>query len=421
MLTQRCNVFSEYDYISSVIHATINLIIDPSFLSNLMKRRQFLSKAASNAALLPLTLAAMPSFSDSFDDFVKAQQAGVEKIKNDYQSYKTRYLSAFDDYKSDIEQEWQDVEISNQEAWVEYSVDLQTKTVIDFGFNEIRFSYKVTDSKNDLEKIKNSLLKQDIQRLLQKTERQAALSDPINNTLMVGRSQDKLLNQPLLSEMSNLYGSIENAEEKLASAALILEESTSKGDVVVIKIPLPKELPLKRAEKYLASAKESANKWNIDPALVMAIAHTESHFNPLARSHIPAFGLMQIVPSSAGKDASKLMYGKSRLLTSNELYNPSFNLDTGGAYLSMLQTRYLKRITNPQTRLHCTIAAYNTGTGNVAKAFIGRASMQRAYPVINQLTPEAVFEILKKDLPYKETRKYLVKVTNHLKNYSQLV
>jgi membrane-bound lytic murein transglycosylase C len=386
-----------------------------------MKRRQFLSKAASKAALLPLTLPAMSSFADSFDDFLKAQQAGVDQIKNDYQAYKQRYLGAFDEYKADIEQEWSLAEISNQESWVEYSPDLQRKTVIDFAFNEIRFSYKIKGGHNSLEHIKQGVLKRDIQRLLQKTERQAAQSDPINNKLMAGKKSQHLLNQPLLSEMSSLYGSMENAEEKLASAALVLEESTDKGRIVVVKIPLRKEFPFKRAEKYFASATKAASKWKIDPALVMAIAHTESHFNPLARSHIPAFGLMQIVPSSAGKDASKLMYGKSRLLTSDELYNPSFNLDTGSAYLSMLQTRYLKRITNPKTRLYCTIAAYNTGTGNVAKTFIGRASMQRAYPVINQLSPERVLEILKKDLPYKETRRYLVKVIRHMENYTLLV
>ena len=386
-----------------------------------MKRRYFLSKAIPKAALLSLSLPSMSSFADSFDDFLKAQQAGVEQIKNDYQAYKTRYLGAFEDYKANIEQEWQHVEISNQEAWVEYSDDLQKKTVVDFAFNEIRISYKVTESKSSLEAIKLNTLKKDIHRLLKKTERQAAQSDPINKKLMAGRSPRNLLNEPLLSEMSSLYGSMDNAEEKLASAALLLEEKTDKGDVIVVKIPLPKELPFKRAEKYLAGAKKAASKWKIDPALVMAIAHTESHFNPLARSHIPAFGLMQIVPSSAGKDASKLMYGKSRLLTSDELYNPSFNLDTGSAYLSMLQTRYLKRIINPKTRLLCTIAAYNTGTGNVAKAFIGQASMQRAYPVINQLTPERVFEILKTDLPYKETRKYLVKVTNHMDSYTKLL
>lgn len=149
----------------------------------------------------------------------------------------------------------------------------------------------------------------------------------------------------------------------------------------------------------------------------MAVTHTESHFNPLARSHIPAFGLMQIVPASAGKDASKFMTGKSRILTSAELYDADFNLETGSAYLSMLNTHYLKGITDPTARLYCTIAAYNTGTGNVAKAFIGHASMQRAFGAINQLSSERVYEILKNDLPYAETRRYLVKVMGHMETY----
>lgn len=240
--------------------------------------------------------------------------------------------------------------------------------------------------------------------------------------MMVGnKPTNTLQNNALLSEIPMLYGSIDNAEEKLATAAVVSEEITTKGNVIVVSIPLPTQLPFKRAEKYLASAKKSANNWNIEPALVMAITHTESHFNPLARSHIPAFGLMQIVPSSAGKDASKYMYGKSRLLTSDELYNPHFNLDTGSAYLSMLQTRYLRRIKNPESRLYCAIAAYNTGTGNVAKAFIGRASMQSAYRTINSMPPESVFQVLKHHLPYKETRKYIVKVTKHLENYRNLL
>lgn len=389
-----------------------------------MNRRQLISKIALLPLVSPIALHPLPSLANSFDDFVKAQQAGVEKIKNDYESYKKRYLSAFEDYQSQLEQEWQNPEISNQEIWVEYSQNLQKKTVVDFNFNEIRISYKVPakeQSKSKRIQVEQSLLAQDIRSLLKKSERDAALSDPINQQLMAGKNTNKLVSEPLLSEIPVLYGNMDNAEEKLATAALVVEESTSKGAIIVVKIPLPKNLPLKRAEKYLGGVKQAAQKWNIDPALVMAITHTESHFNPLARSHIPAFGLMQIVPASAGKDASKLMYGKARLLTSDELYNPNFNLDTGSAYLSMLHTRYLKGIKDPQSRLYCAIAAYNTGTGNVAKAFIGRASMQRAYGVINGLSSERVFQILQQDLPYEETRKYLVKVTKHLQTYQKLL
>ena len=386
-----------------------------------MNRRQLIAKLALFPIATPLALSPSLVMANSFDDFVRSQQAGMDKIENDYQAYKDRYLGAFEDYKAELEQEWQNPEISNQEIWVEYSSDLQKKMVVDFNFNEIRISYKTHNAKDMQTLLQQSLLSDDLATLLKRTERQAVLSDPINKKLMAGKRGDKLLNEPLLSEMPQLYGSIDNAQEKLANAALIVAETSSKGEMVVVKIPLPKQLPFKRAEKYLTAAQQAANKWNIEPALVMAITHTESHFNPLARSHIPAFGLMQIVPSSAGKDASKLMYGKSRLLTSDELYNPAFNLDTGSAYLSMLHTRYLKGIVDPESRLYCAIAAYNTGTGNVAKAFIGRASMQRAYGVINQLSPERIFEILKNDLPYAETRKYLVKVTNHMENYRKLL
>lgn len=386
-----------------------------------MNRRQLISKLALLPMAAPLALSTASVFANSFEDYVKAQQAGVDKMKVDFESYKKDYLNAFNNYKAQLEQEWQNPEISNQETWVEYSDDLQKKTLVDYASNEIRISYKTDNTNNTREELSKKLA-QDISGLLNRTEKQAAQSDPINQKLMEGKPEvETLQNSTLLSEIPMLFGSIENAELKLATAAVVTEEKTTKGNVVVVKIPLPTELPFKRAEKYLTIAKESAKKWNIEPALVMAITHTESHFNPLARSHIPAFGLMQIVPSSAGKDASKYMYGKSRLLTSDELYNPNFNLDTGSAYLSMLQTRYLRGIKNPESRLYCAIAAYNTGTGNVAKAFIGRASMQSAYRTINRMPPESVHQVLRYHLPYKETRKYIVKVTKHLEKYRTLL
>src|SRR5690554_8136195 len=91
-----------------------------------------------------------------------------------------------------------------------------------------------------------------------------------------------------------------------------------------------------------------AKKWDVEPALVMAIMQTESAFNPMARSHIPAFGLMQIVPASAGRDASKAVWGKDQLLTGQQLFNPQTNIELGCAYLNILDKRYLKSITHPE-------------------------------------------------------------------------
>lgn len=378
-----------------------------------MKRRLFLFRLA----LLPLSFSASKVLADSFDDFAKSQLAGVDKIKNDFQAYQERYLDAFEQHKRELEQEWQTVEISDQNIWVEYSKDLQKKAVVDFAHNEIRLSYKSTQDLDPKRLPIPDELHQDLEFLLNLTEYQAILNDPIHAQL---NQSIKMNDRILLSELHELYGD-GNAAKKLEQSAKISSVNTNKGQVINITIPLPKQFPLKRAEKYYTSAQKAANKWNVDTALVMAITHTESHFNPLARSHIPAFGLMQIVPASAGKDASKFMTGKSRLLTSAELYDANFNLDTGSAYLSMLNTRYLKGISDPSSRLYCTIAAYNTGTGNVAKAFIGYASMQLAFGVINQLSSDRVYEILKNDLPYAETRRYLVKVIERMETYQATV
>jgi membrane-bound lytic murein transglycosylase C len=391
-----------------------------------IKRRHFLARLA----LLPLSFSAAKVFSDSFDDFVKSQQAGVERVKNDFQAYQERYLDAFEQHKRELEQEWQTVELSNQEIWVDYSRDLQKKTVVDFAHNEIRISYKTSQNIDSENPTAPAELNKDLASLLNLTEYQAIINDPINrlsNNLSTAQLEQSFEahKRVLLSELNEFYGGADNATKNLEQAALITIEKISsehvkKGQVITVTIPLPSQLPIKRAEKYYVSAQKAARKWNVDPALVLAITHTESHFNPLARSHIPAFGLMQIVPASAGKDASKFMTGKSRLLTSTELYDAVFNLETGSAYLSLLQTRYLKGISDPVSRLYCAIAAYNTGTGNVAKAFVGHASMQRAFGVINQLSAVRVYEILISDLPYAETRRYMVKVMGHMKTYRNI-
>ncbi len=53
-----------------------------------------------------------------------------------------------------------------------------------------------------------------------------------------------------------------------------------------------------------------AGEFKLDPALVMSVIYNESRFNPLAKSYVPAYGLMQIVPKSAGVDAIQFLEGK---------------------------------------------------------------------------------------------------------------
>ena len=93
------------------------------------------------------------------------------------------------------------------------------------------------------------------------------------------------------------------------------------------------------------------------------------------------------------------------------------NIEVGATYLNILYYRYLRGIKNEDSRLFCTIAAYNTGAGNVAKAFTGKRRLKSALAKINALSPQEVYDHLIEHLPYEETRKYLAKVTKRIPKY----
>ncbi len=192
-----------------------------------------------------------------------------------------------------------------------------------------------------------------------------------------------------------------------------------KQKVITYKIKLPNNSLAKRAATYQPLALEQSKRWELDPALVMAIMHSESSFRPRAKSHVPAFGLMQVVPTSAGHDVNRMVRNIDAPMKEAELYQPGFNVETGTAYLHILDTRYLSRITNDESRLYCAIAAYNTGAGNVARAFNSDNStnIRKAAKIINQMTPKQVFERLIERLPYDETKNYLKKVSSRMPLY----
>ncbi len=51
------------------------------------------------------------------------------------------------------------------------------------------------------------------------------------------------------------------------------------------------------------------------------------------------------------------------------LVDPASNIDTGTAYLAMLNNVYLGGIDNPTSRRYAVITAYNGGAGSVLRVF----------------------------------------------------
>jgi membrane-bound lytic murein transglycosylase C len=140
----------------------------------------------------------------------------------------------------------------------------------------------------------------------------------------------------------------------------------------------------------------------------------------MATSYVPAYGMMQIVPRYAGKEVSERLWGKPKLLAPSYLYNANNNVQIGTVYLNLLYYKYFKDVKDPESRLFCSIAAYNTGPGNVARAFTGNRNLKKAIPSINKLSSEEVYDRLRKHLPYDETKDYIERVAKRMKAYQDL-
>jgi membrane-bound lytic murein transglycosylase C len=369
-------------------------------------KRRFLTKSfrfVSALVFSPL-LARGVLANDDFDAYQLEMNSGLFEIEDEFAQYKKAYAQAYRDYQHEITQFWTDVELSNTTSWVDYDPSMDVKRVVDFAKNEIRisvqgdklFGFSPQDSEREI---------------------LAALSIDIEGAYQLDPVLAKIMGDESPNSHRNILGLDKSLAKELNKTAVLERKQGKKGELLTIVAKLPSNSLSMRAKSFLEDVEKSAAKWQVPAALIMAIMHTESAFNPLARSHIPAFGLMQIVPKSAGRDASRLVFGEERLLKGRDLFEPETNIEMGAAYLHILDRRYLKGITDAKSRQLCVIAAYNTGAGNVARAFSGTTSVKKALPLINRLSSKQVYAHLRSNLKYEEARNYIQKVTKTLPLY----
>ncbi len=182
-----------------------------------------------------------------------------------------------------------------------------------------------------------------------------------------------------------------------------------------VQFPLISSHQQLRAYKYASLVQKYSRKYNVTESLIYGVIKTESSFNPFAVSHAPAYGLMQIVPATAGRDVFEKIKQRPGQPSPQYLYNPENNIDTGTAYLKILQERYLVKISDHNARRYSVISAYNGGAGNVLKTF--SSNRDRAVEKINRLSASQVYDQLTSRHPSQESRRYLHKVTTAQKEF----
>jgi soluble lytic murein transglycosylase-like protein len=119
------------------------------------------------------------------------------------------------------------------------------------------------------------------------------------------------------------------------------------------RLPAVKPAPVSRlsaarAAYFAPIVAQAAQTYGLSPALVDAVAHTESRYNPQALSPAQAIGIMQLMP------------GTARDLGVNP-YDPVQNIYGGAAYLRMMLNQFNGNIVY-------ALAAYNAGPTAVIKA-----------------------------------------------------
>ena len=323
-----------------------------------------------------------------FSDFAGSGDAGHTEYRRrqqgDFQESVELYDREFEDYAASIAADWGENPIlPGRRTWVDY-ID-SVRRVVDFeqGYAEVTVA-----------------LESGIQ----------SIADAIEG--IAGEAKQRL--RALFAEA--VFSPLAPEAEAVDTAR------TERGDLPNGRRTLSVRVPIRnsteaKAARFLPEIYKRAEQYGIPASVILSIIQVESAFNPLAVSRVPAYGLMQVVPATAGVDITKFLYGKKRLLTPRWLYDPANSILAGSTYLHILDTQYLRDVKDEVSRMCCVIAAYNTGPSNMAKAFSSRG-LDSAVGRINRLSAKATYRQLLRRLPYQETRRYLPKVLQQMTRFS---
>ena len=328
-----------------------------------------------------------------------------------FDGYLAEQAQLYQDFKDEVEQKWDEFKYSSSKTYVDYDSNLNARGSVDFENGVVEIEVIVDDPQQSVADKKQLSDEKLQEKLTQVVNKKADDKQPL--------LKDQLQNKQGKKVTSGNAGSF--AKEVMQNKEIKKEKFTAKDGKKRIKYTVQVQMQpdhvKTRANRFKREVLKQSKRFKIDPAVAFAIMQTESSFNPKARSHIPAYGLMQLVPKSGARDAFNYVYKKDILLKDTYLYVPANNIELGCAYISKIRYAYFKNIRDEESAYFCTISAYNTGVGNVARALTGKTKLMAATNKVNSMDPDKVYKMLVDKLPYVETKDYLEKVTRRIKYY----
>jgi membrane-bound lytic murein transglycosylase C len=198
------------------------------------------------------------------------------------------------------------------------------------------------------------------------------------------------------------------ARRLLAAGPLERPAQVAGKRVSYVVIPMVTDHMYVRAVKFKPLVEEASRRFGVPRTLIYAVIRVESDFNPYAINAVPAVGLMQVVPQSAGAEVYRTLNGRTGEPSKAFLFDPANNITYGTAYLSLLGTRHLSGVADPVSREYCVIASSNGGSGALLKTF--SADRGKALAAINTQPPNSVYDAITTRHAAAETRQYLQKV-----------
>lgn len=399
-----------------------------SMEGTLNKADQVLGVANSSTARSLITVAKASDTKAALGGALKSRatdyKSNPQALIQDIRGIKRDYENLLSLLSGNVKKKWgsKEAKMPSRTSYVKYTQNYKSRTIVDFDSGTI--TVETVDDKD----VKTSLKSAIVTTLLTPDDPQAVdlFSDkPITLT------SDKLpyLLKLVQDHQGNAVATPPQAE---AFAQYLLDKPINTRAVVMqdgnktasfVKIQMVQNFENKQAEKYLPLVNRLAAEHKVSTSLIFAMIRTESNFNPFAVSSAPAYGMMQLVPSSGGREAYRRVKGVDEMPTKEYLFDAEKNIELGVAYLGVLYYDQLNFVSNHTAREYCVISAYNTGPSNVLRAFRDDPSKKDRVASINKINgmePPGVFDHLRKNLPYEETRHYIVKVVDYRKQYVSL-